>query len=154
MELIHGQMEAHRYTGEWTHNLPNGFGREELSDAVFPKVRSADHFWSAGIFNLVRENENRSYFKLLCYKTGQLCRKTSYFMVRRRLFSDFGVRQNFFPYFMVRKLKKFGKHWLMELFMKATLKMDYTHAVEPSHGQTEMLMKETLKMDFSMVTEK
>ncbi len=32
--------------------------------------------------------------------------------------------------------------------MKATLKMDYTHAAEPSHGQTEMLMKETLRMDF------
>jgi hypothetical protein len=78
--------------------------------AVFLKVRSADHFWSAGIFNLVCEIENRSYFKLLCYKKGQLWRKTSYFMVRRRLFRDFGVRQIFFPYFMVRKLKKFGKH--------------------------------------------
>ncbi len=31
---------------------------------MFPKVRSADHFWSAGIFNLVRENENRSYFAI------------------------------------------------------------------------------------------
>jgi hypothetical protein len=29
------------------------------------------------------------------------------------------------------------KNGLMEPFMKATLKMDYTHAAEPSHGQTE-----------------
>ena len=68
-------------------------------NSVFPKVRSADHFWSAGIFNLVRKIENRSYFKLLCYKKGQLCRKTSYFMIRRRLFRDFGVPQIFSQFY-------------------------------------------------------
>ncbi len=34
-------------------NAIKGCGR-----AVFPKVRSTDHFRSAGIFNLVRENIN------------------------------------------------------------------------------------------------
>ena len=68
-----------------------------MLNTVFPKVRSADHFWSAGIFNLVRKNENSSYFKLICYKKDQLCRKTAYFMVRRRLCRYFVVRQIYFP---------------------------------------------------------
>ena len=41
------------------------------SRAVFYKVRSADHFWSAEIINLVWENKNTvvpTYFKLICYK--------------------------------------------------------------------------------------
>jgi hypothetical protein len=76
---------------------------------VFPKVRSADHFWSAGIFNLVLENEIRSYFKLLYFIKGQLCRKTSYFMVCRRIFRGLGVRQ-FFSLFYGPQAKT-GKHW-------------------------------------------
>ena len=83
-------------------------GHFDPFNPVFPKVRSADHFWSAEIFNLVRKNENRSYFKLLCYKKGQLCRKTSYFMVRRRLFRDFGVRQIFLPILWSASLKSLG----------------------------------------------
>jgi hypothetical protein len=74
---------------------------------VFPKVRSPDHFWYTGIFNLVCDNENSSNFKLICYKKGNFRGKTSYFMVSRRLCRDFVVRKIFFT---VCKLKKFGKH--------------------------------------------
>jgi hypothetical protein len=44
--------------------------------------------------------ENCTSFKLIYHVTCQICRTTFYVM----------VRQNFFPCFMVRKLKKFVKH--------------------------------------------
>jgi hypothetical protein len=38
---------------------------------MFPKVRLADHCWSAEIFNFVLDNENGTYFKLIyIYKSG------------------------------------------------------------------------------------
>jgi hypothetical protein len=51
------------------------------SSAVFPKVRSTDHFGSVGIFNLVRESKNKTYFKLFYHKNGLLWRKICYLMV-------------------------------------------------------------------------
>ncbi len=66
--------------------------------AVFYKVRSADHFWSAEIFNLVWKNKNSvvpTYYKPIYYKNSLLCRKTCYFMVRWKLYRDFVVPQIF-----------------------------------------------------------
>ena len=81
---------------------------------VFPKVRSADLFWSARVSNLVLEKKKLLlilYLKSTHHKICQFyCTKFN-FLVHGINFIDLVVRQIFFESFMVRKQKKFGKHW-------------------------------------------
>jgi hypothetical protein len=72
---------VHRQDEVWmklsTRRLPNlkcfilillkSFMKFEIPNPVFPKVRSADHFWSARIIYLVREKKNNTYFQPINY---------------------------------------------------------------------------------------
>jgi hypothetical protein len=90
---------------------------------VFPKVRSADHFWSSRFSVLVSKKKiynsypkkrkkwlldfiffSRIFIKLPFDPTKFI------FLVRGAMFNDIMVLQNTFQCFMVRKIKKFGKH--------------------------------------------
>ena len=93
-------LHQHYLSFSWRHKIYN-------IRPVFPKVRSADHFWSARFSILVRKKKKTYNFYL---KECHLIHQNLFFMVRRTTFNDFVVRQNFFQCFMVRKLKKFGKH--------------------------------------------
>ena len=78
-----------------------------ISRTVFPKVRSADHFWCARFSILVRKKKktDNTY-----QKESYLIHQNLYFLVRGTTFNNFAVRQIFFQCFMVHKPKKFGKH--------------------------------------------
>ena len=86
---------------------------------MFPKVRSADHFWSAKLSNLVRKAKtnyqlvlkiivlSKKLLDLSIFITSEI-----YFMVRRVIFQKIMWSAIILLYvFKVRNLKKFGKHW-------------------------------------------
>jgi hypothetical protein len=81
------------------------------SSAVFPKVRSADLFWSARVSNLVCEKKKLLlilYFKSIYHKICNFFFIKFHFLVHRKNFMDYVVRQIFFNVLWSASQKSLG----------------------------------------------